>query len=226
MKNLLADIKINVNKEIFLKDPESSELGLKIIRESIALIDDLGFECFTIRKLAAYIKSTEASVYRYFESKHKLLLYLTSWYWAWTEYKIVFGLANIESPSKRLEKAITILLENIEEDQHFEHISEVKLHKIVISESSKVYHTHQVDEENKQGVFLGYKRLVNRISDIIIEINPDFKYPHMLISTMLEGANNQRYFAEHLPNLTDTVEGEDAIVSFYTKMVFRTIEKS
>lgn len=224
MKSLLSDITIRVNQEIYLKDPESSDLGQNIIKGSIHLIENLGFECFTFKKLATEIKSTEASIYRYFESKHKILLYLSSWYWGWMEYRIVFGLANIESAEERLLKALHILLEEIEEDLNFEHINERKLNNIVIAESSKVYHTHQVDEENKKGVFLGYKKLVNRISDIILEINPEFNYPHMLISTVIEGANNQRYFAEHLPNLTDTVKGEDAIITFYKKMVLRTIE--
>ena len=84
--------------------------------------------------------------------------------------------------------------------------------------------TKTVDEENKEGVFGQYKALVERVSDIILEINPTYKYSHMLVSTMIEGAHHQRYFAEHLPRLTDVVEGEDAIVEFYTNMVFKAIE--
>ena len=223
MKDLLSNVSIQVSDKIYLKNPESSELGKRIITGSIDLLDNLGFECFTFRKLGEKINSPEASVYRYFESKHKLLLYLTSWYWAWMEYRLVFRLANIDSPHERLTRAITLLTEQMEEDNSFSHINEVKLNRIVISDSSKAYLTREVDQENKDGAFMGYKRLVERVSDIILEINPSYKYPHMLVSTVMEGAHHQRYFAEHLPRLTDRVQGEDSIVEFYKEMVFKTI---
>lgn len=74
-------LNIDVDEKLYLKDPDSSELGLEIVRHSIELIDDIGFESFTFKKLAARIGATAPSVYRYFESKHKLLLYLLAWYW-------------------------------------------------------------------------------------------------------------------------------------------------
>ena len=81
MERLLQSIKIGINNKIYLKDPESSNLGKKILEYSILMIDEMGFEGFTFKKLGARIGSNESSIYRYFESKHKLLLYLTSWYW-------------------------------------------------------------------------------------------------------------------------------------------------
>lgn len=224
MQDLLSNFSIQVNEKIYLKDPDSSDLGKRIIEGSIEMIVENGLENFTFGKLAKQINSTEASIYRYFESKHKLLLYLISWYWGWLEYKLVFGIANIEDPLKRLEKAINILTETVEEDRTFSHINEVKLSQIVISESSKVYLTKDVDRENQDGVFTPYKKLVERVSQIILEINPKYKYPHMLISTVVEGAHLQRYFAEHLPRLTDQVKGEDAVVNFYTQMVRNNIK--
>ena len=221
MQEFLSKISIRVNEKIYQKDPETSTLGRKIISGSITLIDDMGFECFTFKKLAQAIDSTEASVYRYFESKHKLLLYLITWYWGWMEYRLVFGLTNIKSPEERLKRAVVLLTEQVREDGSFEHINEVKLSHIVISESSKSYLTKQVDQENKEGLFVGYKQLVARVGDIILELNPDYKYANMLVSTIIEGAHNQRYFAEHLPRLTNVVEGEDAIIEFYKEMVYR-----
>jgi len=53
------------------------------------------------------------------------------------------------------------------------------------------------------GFFTPYKTLSKRIADIIKEINPDFPYPKTLASNLLEMANNQMYFAQHLPKLTD-----------------------
>lgn len=216
-------VSFSLNPSLYLKDPLSSELGLKMLEGSIDLIDEIGFESFTFRKLAQHIGSTEASVYRYFESKHKTLLYLSVWYWHWMEYRMMFRLANIASPTDRLSIAIEALTERIEEDSAFSHINEVKLSRIIIAESPKCFLTKEVDIENKDGVFLAYKRLVQLICEIILEVSPAFKYPHMLVSTVIEGAHNQRYFAQHLPRLTDTVQGEDAVVTFYKEIVFKTL---
>ena len=85
MKTLLSNIKIEIPTGIYLKDPESSTLGKKIIENSIILLEEIGFEDFNFKKLGANIGSNESSIYRYFESKHKLLMYLTAWYWGWVE---------------------------------------------------------------------------------------------------------------------------------------------
>ena len=81
-----------------------------------------------------------------------------------------------------------------------------------------------MDEDDKLGSFAGYKQLVERLSVIILEIKPDYKYPHMLISTVIEGMHHQRFFADHLPLLTDTVIGEDTITIFYKDMVLNTLK--
>ena len=153
-----------------------------------------------------------------------LLLYITSWYWAWMEYRLAFSLANVNDPKERLNRAIQVLTEEVKEDRTFQYINEIKLNRIVTAESSKAYFTKQVDQENKEGVFAGYKALVAQVSNIILEINPDFPYSHMLASTMIEGSHHQRFFAEHLPSLTDVEEGKDLIPDFYKKLVFKTIE--
>lgn len=222
MENLQFYIK--VNPELYLKNPDSSELGRRIVSESIVLINELGFEAFTFKKLGEKIKSPESSIYRYFENKHSLLIYLTSWYWSWIEYQLVFATVNIESPIERLEKIIKILTRHIKVDNSFSYINEVLLDRIIITESVKVYHTKNVDNENKRGCFKAYKQLVQRVSDMVLEVNSKFEFPHMLISTVIEGAHQQRYFAEHLPALTDVKQGKDAISEFYTKLVFKTIQ--
>ncbi len=41
MEAVLANFKIQVSEKIYVKDPESSVLGKKIIKESILLIDEI-----------------------------------------------------------------------------------------------------------------------------------------------------------------------------------------
>lgn len=225
MHKLLASVRIQIGDKLFLKDPESSDLGRRIIAGSIDLIDEIGFEGFNFRKLAIRIHSTEASVYRYFENKHRLLLYLFSWFWSWTEYRLVFATANLEDSCNKLEKAIHVLTRKVVEDSDYTHINEVKLHRIVVAESSKAYLNREVETEKQLGAFKAYNQLVERVSEIILEVAPAFPYPHMLASSVIEGAHHQRFFAEHLPHLTDTTPGDnDAVTDFYTKMVAAVLQ--
>lgn len=218
-----STIQIQVNPNTYLKNPISSELGRKIVQQGIEVMHDLGYEQFTFRKLAQKIESTEASVYRYFEGKHKLLLYFISWYWTWTEYRLIIALTNIDSPKERLNRALTILTTETNEDGNFQYVNETKLQRIVISESSKAYLNRAVDDVNKDGVFSDYKRVVANIAQIVLEIDGTYKYPHMLVSTVVEGAHHERFFSEHLPRLTDSIEGEDSIQCFFQDLVYKAL---
>ena len=51
MEKLLKSVKIDINDKIYVKDPESSDLGKRIIEHSILMIHDLGFEAFTFKKV-------------------------------------------------------------------------------------------------------------------------------------------------------------------------------
>lgn len=223
MKDIVTKVSFQVNQKCFIKDPESSELGRKIVSGSIDIIEGLGFEQFNFRKLALQIGSTEASIYRYFENKHKLLIYLTSWYWNWMEYKLLFSITNISCPKEKLIRAVKLISEDVKEDNSIQHINEKKLHRIIIAESSKAYLNKEVDIENREGAFEEYKGFVERVAEIILECNNNYKYPHMLVSTVIEGIHFQRFFAKHLPKLTDVIKGEDSIYECYKEMVLNTI---
>ncbi|WP_103071803.1 TetR/AcrR family transcriptional regulator [Aquimarina sediminis] len=222
MKNL--QINITISPELYTKNPESTDLGKKIVSTSIDMIDELGFEGFTFKKLGVRIGSNESSIYRYFDSKHTLLVYLISWYWSWIEYKLVFATTNVNSPEVKLTSAIQIVTEPVIQDNSFSYINEVVLNRIIIAESSKAYHTKDIDKENEKGYYKTYKRVVERISDIVLEVNPEFEFPHMLVSTVIEGAHHQRFFSKHLPSLTDVKEGKNNIVRFYNDLVIKMIK--
>ena len=224
MNSLLTNIQLRIEEKVYLKDPETTSTGKKIINHGILLIDEIGLEAFTFKKLAERIGSTEATIYRYFESKHMLLVYLISWYWNWQEYRLIFATNNILSPEARLKIAISILSGNITNDMDFAHIDEVSLQRIVVSESAKAYLTKEVDAENQEGYFRSYKRLCKRISDIILEINPHYPFPDSLVSTISEGAHYQKFFAQHLPSLTNIKENEEnQLEVFLTELVLKTI---
>ncbi len=217
------EIKIEVSPELYSKNPDSSNLGKTILSKSIEMISQMGFEDFTFKKLGNAIQSPESSIYRYFKSKHNLLVYLTSWYWSWMEYRLVLATTNVSSAEKRLEIAIDLLTKPVLVDNNFSYINEVLLSEIIFSESIKVFHTNKVDEENSRGCFKAYEKVVQRVSGMVLEIKPDFKYPRMLISTVIEGSHQQKYFSEHISSLTD-VSDKSSITSFYKQLVFNFLK--
>ncbi len=215
-------LNIQVQSNLYIKNPDSSALGREILAKSIELINQIGFESFTFKKLSQVIQSTESSIYRYFKSKHSLLIYLTSWYWMWVDYKIVMATTNIDDANTRLNKAITVLTQPLKKDNFTSSINIEWLDRIIINESIKAYHTVDVDSENKKGFFQAYKNVVNRVAQLVQDVNSSFPFPHMLVSTVIEGAHQQRFFSEHLPNLTDA-DKTDAITQFYHQMVLKML---
>lgn len=223
MKALIANIKISINEKSYLIDPYSTKLGKNILCHSIDMIDKLGFEKFTFKKLGEKIDSPEASIYRYFKNKNQLLSYLISWYWGWMEYRLVFETANVASARVRLERAIALIGSGIGDVKVHDGMDMQKLNQIVIAESSKSYLTKEVDKANKEGAFYNYKQFVLRVVEIVKENNAAYKYPNMLVSTVIEGAHLQFFFAEHLPRLTNKQRSKNYITDFYTALVFSSI---
>lgn len=224
MKRLLSNIKIQVNENLYNKDPETSDLGRKIIQNSIELIHEIGIEAFTFKKLGVKIQSNESSIYRYFENKHKLLLYLTSWYWSWVEYQLVFSTFNLSDPMVKIERAIQVLTNPVSKDAAYEHIDEILLNEIVVNEFSKSYLTKEVDTENKEGYFSVFKRLITRIKEMIVEIDPKYPYPSSLASTILEGSLYQSFLKDHFPSITDCSSSE-GIKNFLVHLITTTLKK-
>lgn len=224
MQRILRQLHVKVNEKVYLKDPESSELGRKIVKESIGIIHKIGFEAFTFKKLATEIHTTESTIYRYFENKHKLLLYLTSWYWGWMEYQMVFLTMNVANPVEKLAKTIETICDPLKNNLEHEYVDLVLLYEIVVAESPKAYLTKEVDDENKNGFFANYKHICERLSGIIEEINPEFKFAQTLASSIMESANQQRFFALHLPKLTNIDHNARNLGTFFTEMTLKTIE--
>ena len=220
-------LKFNINQKLSLRNPEESDLGRKIIQHGIVLVHQMGFEVFTFKKLAKEIGTTEASIYRYFENKHRLLLYIVDWYWSWQEYRLIFRTNNLAGAEEKLRIAISLLSDQVEDDVSTNYINEKLLYEIVMSEGAKSYLTKHVAEDNKAKFFKPYKDLCARIAGFIRDYNPDYKYPLSLSSTIIEMAHSQKYYMHNLPSLTDfgTSKDETQIVSFLEDLVFSSIRK-
>ena len=224
----MAILTFKLNDHLFLRDPQHTKLGQSIISKSVELIDQLGFEQFTFKKLAKEIDSTEASVYRYFVNKHRLLHYLISWYWSWLEYKVDLSIGNLNKPEDRLKASLRTIAEEKKYDATFEFVNEEALYRIVVEELDKTYLTKWVDNDNKDGLFGSFKSLCKKIASMVHEINPEYEFPHALVSTTLLAAKQQYFFLTHLPSLTNVKQDKDKynkIYQFLESLVFNTIKK-
>jgi len=219
------ELKVRMNHQLFVRDPESTELGRRIVRQSIVLIQELGFEHFTFKKLSVAVKTTEAGIYRYFENKHTLLVYLLDWYWTVLRYQIKIRVFNINEAEKRL-RLIIQLLADWGDDPWMEDPLQKSLYKIAISEGNKTYLTKEVGLDNSKQFFKPYKDLCNDIALVMLELSPDFPYAHSLSSTLIETSYLQNYFMENLPSLTDFGKQIDKtrLIQFLEHLVFSALQ--
>jgi hypothetical protein len=119
------------------------------------------------------------------------------------EYQLILKTLSISDDYLKLDTAVHILTQEVVQDMNFEHIDEITLSKIVVEEYSKSYLTKEVDQENKDGYFAIYKRLVLRLRDMIAVVNPDYPFATSLSSTIIEGSLHQHFLKRHFTALTD-----------------------
>ncbi len=218
-------VKFQVNDKIFMRNPENSQIGRDIVKKGIDLINEIGLEQFTFKKLAVIADTTEATVYRYFQNKHKLLLYILNWYWSYMEFLMVFRLQNVTDVTKKLKTIIELFTHELPEHASDWDYNKKNLNQIVIAESSKVYLVKDVAEINKNEVFKPYKQLCAKIADVISEYNPDYQYPKSLSSTLIETAHHQQFFSSFLPKLTDSQpeNKSEFTANFLENMLFKIL---
>lgn len=224
MRDVLKNIKPDIYNGIFLKDPESSDLGRKILREGVSLIAEIGFESFTFKKLGERIHSPESSIYRYFENKHKLLFYISSWYWSWVEYRLLFETINLVDAGYRLSRVIILLNEETSHEILEDEIDESAIKQILVTDFVKTFPQRDACIEINEHYYKSYKRIIYRIAEIIKEINPDYSYPETLATTIVEGALHQSFLKQHFKSITNYGESASP-ADFFLNMVKSILNK-
>lgn len=219
-------VSVRMNEHLFLRDPESTDLGRRIVRQGIVIFNELGFEDSTFRKLADRLATKEASIYRYFENKHRLLVYLVAWYWQWLDYQVVSHTNNLTDPRQKLDWVLQILLlKNLSQSANGD-MDIRTLHGIVIREASKAYLTRHVTDDNRHQLFKPYKDLCGRIANIIQEYRPGYSFARSRASSLIETAHYQAFFMEHLPSLTDfgDEKNDDDLLAFLRHLLFSSLD--
>lgn len=221
------ELKVRMNANLYLRDPEATELGKKIIRQSVVMIAKIGFEEFTFKKLAEKLNTSEPSIYRYFENKHRLLIYIISWYWNILEYLVMYHVNNLESSEKKINTVIELLSSPFQDSIGGKDLDQESLFQLIVAEGNKAYLTKNVTANNKAQLFKPYKDLCARIADLIKAYNPKYDYAHSLSSTIIETAHLQYFFMNNLPSLTDFGDKKDLskLTKFIQELTFSAIGK-
>jgi AcrR family transcriptional regulator len=214
---MAVSIKIQIHESLYVKDPEETKLGQEIINKSILLINKLGIDKFTLKKLASAIDSNEPTIYRYFTSKHQLLMYLFAWYWSWIEYRIDSETNNLKNPVEKLKIVIKALSESASFDPNFSHIQEDILAHIVMKESAKSYLTDELSQEKKELIYQSYYGLCDKISAIIRDVNVKYPNPEALAISIIRITHEQIFFSKYLPKFTKLKSTNEEIsdISFF-----------
>lgn len=215
-----------MNERLYLRDPDGSELGRRIVRQGIILLNEVGFEEATFKKLAERMGTKEASIYRYFENKHRLLVYVVAWYWQWLEYQLIFQTHNLTDPREKLERLLRLILLRDLDTSTTDGIDVRALHSILVREASKVYLTHHVTEDNRQQLFKPYKDLCSHFASIILAYRPNYAYARSLASSLIETAHYQTFFMQNLPSLTNfgTTKDEEQLLEFLRHLLFSSLD--
>ncbi len=222
MEAILKKTRVEVNPKLYVKEPYSSELGALIVREGTQLIQEIGFEQFTFKKLAQGIGSTEAAIYRYFENKHMLLLYLNAWYWGWMEHNLVFLTSNIPDPRERLNIGLGLMVDGPRFLEN-EFLDLRQLRTVAINESIKGYFPRSVDAEHQAGLFAQVYSFGERIATIIRELNPEYSYAKTLVYTVMQASLLRSFNSLHLPEMIEIDSQGVESDRFFHQLVFKSI---
>jgi AcrR family transcriptional regulator len=168
------------------------------------MLGEGGFDAFTLKRLAHNLQTTESSVYRYFDNKHRLLVYHIKSYWEWLNEQVNIQCYNNKLHGRKaLETTFEIMCFPQANNWPREGVSYDCMHKILTHQSVKAYFSSYVDLENKDGAHQALKALVHIMSGWLREEVPDFEFPKSLINTLLTSVMMQPFYAEHLPSLTE-----------------------
>ena len=77
--------------------------------------------------------------------------------------------------------------------------------------------------ENKEGFFLVYKRVVNRLIEVIEEVNPNYPFSKSLASTVIQGSLHQHFLKDHFKTITNCSEQLSA-THFYSHLVLKQLQ--
>jgi AcrR family transcriptional regulator len=164
---------------------------------------EIGFEAFTFRKLADKAGITEATVYKYFSNKHRLLQYYFDLYWVWMKELGNLEVSKHQDPEQKVQCLLDILCGIWPEKSISPSVEAVELRALLISEGLKSLLNKNVDDDNRLKLFAPYKEYCLFLSEELNSIRPNYHYPRSLATVVIEMSHSMEFYMEHLPSLTE-----------------------
>ena len=194
---------------LHLRDPATSAIGERILSEGLVLMNELGLEAFTFKKLTEYAECTEATIYKYFPNKQRLLQYYFQLYWMWLDTHCQQEGRLLLDPWERVQGDIRALCGLWAKDAMAAQLDPIVLRELVIVEGSKSFLHRNVDEDNKLKLFQPYKNLCAHLASEIKACDKTCKQPRTFATMLIEMARSLEFAMEHLPALTELGAGGD-----------------
>ncbi|HEY0978299.1 MAG TPA: TetR/AcrR family transcriptional regulator [Flavobacteriales bacterium] len=180
-----------------------SPMGTRILAEGLVLMNEIGLEAFTFKKLAERIGCTEVTVYHYFANKQRLLQYYFQGYWLWLATHCKQEGRALKDPKARLHGDIRALCGLWPADALAAQFDPADLRQLVINEGSKSFMHKNVDSDNKLKLFQPYKDLCAHVASELKVCAPRMRSSHSFATTLVEMAHSLEFAMYHLPALTE-----------------------
>ena len=181
----------------------SSPIGTRILAQRLVLMNEIGLEAFTFKKLAERIGCTEVTVYHYFANKQRLLQYYFQVYWLWLATHCKQEGRATKEPLERLHGAIRALCGSWPADALAAQFHPSALRELVINEGSKSFMHKNVDSDNELKLFKSYKDLCTHIATELKACTPRMRSSRSFATTLVEMSNSLEFAMHHLPTLTE-----------------------
>lgn len=203
----------------------TSPMGMRILTEGLVLMNEIGLEAFTFKKLAERMGSTEATMYHYFANKQRLLQYYFQVYWLWLATYCQQEGRGLKDPVDRLHGDIRAICGLWPADARAAQFDPAELRELVINEGSKSFLHKNVDSDNERKVFKPYKDLCAHIAAEVKACSPRTKHARSFATTLVEMAHSLEFAMEHLPALTELSERRDSrqLAMFLTDLADRYV---
>ncbi len=205
----MSHIHLRPDPSLSLKDPEATELGRSMLSEGLFLMNTLGLEAFTFKKLAAHIGCTEVSLYKYFPNKHRLLQYYFQLYWLWLRQVCGRHTEKARTPREALDRVVESICGVWPKELPPLQLDPQTLRLLVINEGMKSYLHKNVDDDNARRLFTPYKELSAFVAELLVAFRKDVPMPRSFATTVIEMAHSLPFAMEHLPSLTELSNRKD-----------------
>jgi AcrR family transcriptional regulator len=220
-------IRIHLNENLYLRDPEQTQAGQTIIEQGLNLFLEIGFESVTFKKLGEYSGITEATIYKYFGNKHRLLQYYFDLYWVWMKELLKLRLSQTSDPEKKLLEHLQILCGHWPENVLGTQVNPKFLRQLVINEGFKSFLNKNVDDDNKLLLFKPYKDYCHYLAECISEIDAAYPFARSLSTTFIEMSHSMEFYKEHLPSMINIADKEHStdVLSFLKSLTSSQLKK-